>query len=66
MTLMLTEVYDAFKDAGTDEKKAREAAAALANYQRDIAELRGDNRVLKWMIGTNLAFTMAILWRVFL
>ena len=35
-------------------------------YQRDISELRGDTRLLKWMAATNLAFTMAILWRVFL
>ena len=34
-------------------------------YQRDIAELRGNTRLLKWMAATNLAFTMAILWRVF-
>lgn len=33
--------------------------------QRDISELRGDTRLLKWMAATNLAFTMAILWRVF-
>lgn len=35
-------------------------------YQRDISELRGDTRLLKWMEATNIAFTMAILWRVFL
>ena len=30
-------------------------------YQRDISELRGDTRLLKWMAATNLAFPMAIL-----
>ncbi|NCF78418.1 MAG: integrase [Alphaproteobacteria bacterium] len=63
---MLTEVYDALKDVGANEKKARRAAEALADYQRDISDLRGDTRVLKWIAGTNLAFTMAILWRVFM
>lgn len=63
---MLTEVYDALKDVGANEEKARRAAEALADYQRDISELRGDTRVLKWIAGTNLAFTMAILWRVFI
>lgn len=66
MTMMLTEVYDALKDVGANEKKARRAAEALADYQRDISDLRGDTRVLKWIAGTNLAFTMAILWRVFM
>ena len=65
MTMMLTEVYDALRDVGADETKARRAAEALADYQRDISELRGDTRLLKWMAGSNLAFTMAILWRVF-
>ena len=64
--MMLTEVYDALKDVGANEEKARRAAEALADYQRDISELRGDTRVLKWIAGTNLAFTMAILWRVFI
>jgi len=35
-------------------------------YQRDISELQGDMRLLKWMAATNLAFTMATLRRVFL
>lgn len=65
MTMMLTEVYDALKDVGANEDKARRAAEALADYQRDISELRGDTRLLKWIASTNLAFTMAILWKVF-
>ena len=66
MTMMITEVYDALRDVGANDEKARRAAEALADYQRDISELRGDTRLLKWMAATNLAFTMAILWRVFL
>lgn len=66
MTMMITEVYDALKDVGANDEKARRAAKALADYQRDISELRGDTRLLKWMAATNLAFTMAILWRVIL
>ena len=66
MTMMITEVYHALRDVGANDEKARRAAEALADYQRDISELRGDTRLLKWMAATNLAFTMAILWRVFL
>ena len=66
MTMKLTEVYDTLRDVGATEEKARRAAEALADYQRDLSDLRGDTRLLKWIAGTNLAFTMAILWRVFL
>lgn len=30
-----------------------------------IAVLEGKNNLLQWMIAFNLAFTMAILWKVF-
>lgn len=64
------------EDAGVDPKQA----AAFAEAQWDafaeavdtqIATKGGIYRVekemllLKWMIGFNLAFTMAVVWRVF-
>lgn len=39
MTIMITEVYDAFKSAGADDEKAREAATAIAHYRDDITKL---------------------------
>ena len=60
MTTMIAEVYDAFKSAGAEEDKARAAATAIADYQRDIADLRGDVRLIKWMVGFNLAFSLAV------
>lgn len=72
MTTMITEVYDAFKSAGAEDEKARAAAQAIAEYGRDIAEvkatlaeIKATQVLLKWMAGFNLAFTMAIVWRVF-
>ena len=47
MTMIITEVYDALRDVGANDEKARRAAEALADYQRDISELRGDTRLLK-------------------
>ncbi|EIC19841.1 hypothetical protein [Thiorhodovibrio frisius] len=44
---------------------ARDAAKAIADYSRDIAEVKSNLALLKWMIGFNLAFTLAILWKVF-
>ncbi len=40
MTTMISEVYDAFRSAGADEDKARAAAQAIADYQRNISELK--------------------------
>jgi len=65
MTIMITEVYDAFLDSGTSETKAKAAAEALAGYDRIFSKQETSQILLKWMIAFNLVFTMAILWKVF-
>ena len=60
MTTMIAEVYDAFKSAGAEDDKARAAATAIADYQRDIADLKGDMKLIKWIVGFNLAFAVTI------
>ncbi|MGH7963232.1 MAG: integrase [Candidatus Binatia bacterium] len=72
MGTMISEVYDALKEAGASEDKARKAAEAIAGYEdrfRRIEErlTRVEERLtmLQWMIGFNLAMTVAILWKVF-
>jgi len=44
MTTMITEVYDALKEAGASEEKAKAAASALADYSNrfDRLELKID------------------------
>jgi len=79
MTTMNTEIYDALVSAGADETKAREAAKSVAQYDRDmseirdsladmrvnIAEIRGSLRIMQWMFGFTLAFVVALTWRAF-
>jgi hypothetical protein len=65
MTTMIAEVYEAFRSAGAEDDKARAAATAIAEYNRDISEIKSNLALLKWMVGFNLAFTLAVLWRVF-
>lgn len=72
MSTMISEVYDAFKEAGASEEKARKAAEAVAGYENRFAKIDErfavmDGRLvlLQWMIGFNLAMTLAILWKVF-
>ena len=69
MTVVIPEVFKAFRSAGVPIDKAHEAAAALAAENlvtnKDIQELKTVQRLHSWMIGFNLAFTVAILWKVF-
>ena len=65
MSTMISKVYDALKEAGASEEKARKAAEAVASYENRFARIETDLALLKWMIGFNLAITIAVLWRVF-
>jgi len=65
MTTMVYEIYDALKEAGASDEKAQKAAEAVANHELRFAKFEGEMMLLKWMLGFNLAFTCAILWRVF-
>jgi len=54
MALMLSEVYDALRAAQVPEGVARDAAHALGEVSADV-------RLLKWMVGTNVVVTVALL-----
>ena len=58
---MLAKIYEAFKDAGASDEKAREAAEEIAGFENRQAAIEADMKLLKWMLGGNLAFSLAIL-----
>jgi hypothetical protein len=60
MATALMEVYDAFREAGASEERSRAAAEAVANYDDQLAKLRGDVSLLKWMAGFNIALSVAM------
>ena len=64
MAVMIAEVYDALREAGASEEKARKAAETLAGYEGRFARIEGDLTLLKWMTGTGLALSAAILARL--
>jgi hypothetical protein len=78
MARMIAEVYDALRSAGADDDKARAAATAVAESDRDVAdlrfeigsvrtemaEMRGDMRLLKWMVGFTMALVLGVLGTV--
>ena len=73
MGTILKEVYDAFKEAGVSEEKASQAAAALTQYEerfqrleQRMIHLEGRMSLLQWMVGTNIALTIAVLFKLLL
>ncbi|AHF01962.1 integrase [Thiomicrospira aerophila AL3] len=69
MSTMNIEVYNAFKKAGVPDEQAVAAAKAIVDEslasKADIQTLKSEMLLLKWMVAFNLAFTMAILYKLF-
>ena len=58
MTTMIIELYEALKEAGASEEKAREAARAIADHESRFDRVDGELKVvraelamIKWMVG---------------
>jgi hypothetical protein len=66
MALMVVEVYDALQEAGASAVKARKAAEAMVQDENRLAKIEAAPRVLQWMVGFNLAATMAVLFKMVL
>lgn len=65
MTLMVAGLYAALKDAGAQEALAKQAAEEVANFKALAHDLKSDMKLLKWMLGFNIAISMAILFHLF-
>ena len=55
MSVIVKEVYDAFREAGVSEEQSTEAAKAVADFDTRFAKLEADLLVLKWMVGLVIA-----------
>ncbi len=66
MGIMIVEVYEALKEAGASEEKAKAAAESLANYENRFAKIEADLLVLKWMIGLVIAGILSLVIKAFL
>jgi hypothetical protein len=69
---MITEVYEAFISAGAPEDKAKAAAIAVAEYDSrfnridsDLALVKAEMVVLKWMLGFVLAGIVSLVMKTF-
>jgi hypothetical protein len=66
MSIMISEVYDAFVSAGAPEEKARRATEALTVYESRFSKLENDMAVIKWMLGFVIALLSAVALKLFL
>jgi hypothetical protein len=64
MSLMMASLYDALREGGTSEDNARKAAEEVANYEGRLSSLDGRMLLLQWMIGVNIALTVAVLLKL--
>lgn len=64
MALQLGALREALLEAGASPEKANKAAEELASYETRLAGIETKLAVLVWMVGFNLATTLAVLWKV--
>ncbi len=60
LALMLSKTHDALRAAGAPDDKAREAAEEIAGFEDRLPVVESDLKLLKWMVGFNLALSMVI------
>ena len=66
MALMMEKLYDALRAANVPDDKARAAAVEVASFENRLAKVEADLLLIKWMLGFNIAVTVAVMLRVFL
>lgn len=66
MANMQAEVFEAFRAIDIPEDKALKAATALSKRDDDVASIKSDVLLMKWMLGFVLAFQIAITVKLFL
>ncbi len=64
MALQLGALRDALIDAGATALKADKAAEELAGYETRLSGIDARLSVLTWMVATNVALSLGVLWRL--
>lgn len=66
MAVMMGNLYTALKAAGVDDDKAQGAAEELPGYEQRFSRLESEAVLIRWMIGFNIALTVAVLGKLFI
>jgi len=65
-TVMISEVYDALKEAGASEEKARKAAEAVASFEHRFSNIESTQRLHTWILTFNTGLLIAVVGKLFL
>jgi hypothetical protein len=65
MTTMVSELYEALREAGASKEQAAKAAEAVAAYDNRFNKIEVDLTVLKWMVGAVLAGVVTLILKSF-
>jgi hypothetical protein len=66
MAIMMGKLYAALRAGEIPEDKAIAAAEEVVGFENRLADLTADMRLVKWMLGFDLALTVAIAVKLFL
>jgi hypothetical protein len=66
MAIMMGKLYEALRAGDVPEDTAREAAEEAAAFENRLADATADLRLVKWMLGFNLAMTLALVGHTFI
>ena len=66
LALRLSALREALIEAGASPEKAAKAAEEVAEFEFRLSRIESRLDVLTWMVGFNLALTVAIVGRLFL
>jgi hypothetical protein len=66
MAIMMGKLYAALRAANVPDKEAIDAAEEVATFETRISEINANLRLLNWMVGFNLAISVAIATKLFL
>lgn len=65
MAIMLGALYQALLEAHAGEESARRAAEEVAGYDKAIADLRTDIKVIQALLSMVLLLVLGVLWQGF-
>mgnify|MGYP003577479220 CR=1 FL=1 len=65
MSIMQSEIFEAFRAIDVPEEKAMKAATALCKRDDDVTLIKSELMLIKWMVGFILAFQLGIFARLF-
>jgi hypothetical protein len=70
--MMRSKLYDALREAGVSNLKAREAAEEAAAYgqrfyplERQLEDVKGEQRLQRWMLSVAFVLLLGVFCRVF-